>query len=444
MIGDMTGDIGEDIGMDRSVVMSLATGITGETPPGTLSWDNERDREYRRTHPWITFTVDLNRVPYRSWMLLGEASSKCQHIAGVPLRPATANSLHVLYLAKAARATTSIEGNTLSEEEVSQLIRGTLNLPPSREYLGKEVDNIIAECNSILARLGTGDEPAITPDRIKELNSKVLEGLDFEPGVESGKVRAYSVGVAKYRGAPAQDCDYLLARLCDWLNSSDFDRENELGLMGGPILKAVLAHLYLAWIHAFGNGNGRTARLVEFQILVSSGVPSPAAHLLSNHYNETRSEYYRQLDNASRVEGHPTEFLLYALQGFVDGLHSQLALIQSQQWQVAWENYVHTVFHDRNSVADTRRRHLVLDLSQRDEPVPRSELRALTPRIAEEYAGKTSKTLTRDINALLRLNLIERTSKGIIANKKMILAFLPLSGPASQETTAAQLPLPLE
>lgn len=54
------------------------------------------------------------------------------------------------------------------------------------------------------------------------------------------------------------------------------------------IFKAVVAHLYLAWIHPVGDGNGRTARLVEFQILLSSGVPSPAAHLLSNHYNQTR------------------------------------------------------------------------------------------------------------------------------------------------------------
>jgi Fic family protein len=39
------------------------------------------------------------------------------------------------------------------------------------------------------------------------------------------------------------------------------------------ILKAILAHLCLAWIHPFGDGNGRTARLVEFQILIFPGCP---------------------------------------------------------------------------------------------------------------------------------------------------------------------------
>jgi hypothetical protein len=71
------------------------------------------------------------------------------------------------------------------------------------------------------------------------------------------------------------------------------------------ILKAMVAHLYLAWTHPFGDGNGRTARLIEFHILLSAGVPSPAAHLFSNHYNQTRAEYYRQLDRASKSGGHP-------------------------------------------------------------------------------------------------------------------------------------------
>ncbi len=57
------------------------------------------------------------------------------------------------------------------------------------------------------------------------------------------------------------------------------------------VLKAIVAHLYIAWIHPFGDGNGRTARMVEFKICLSSGIAVPAGHLLSNHYNETREAY---------------------------------------------------------------------------------------------------------------------------------------------------------
>ncbi len=44
-----------------------------------------------------------------------------------------------------------------------------------------------------------------------------------------------------------------------------------------------------------------------------------AAHLLSNHYKLTRDQYYRELETASRNQS-STSFLVYAIQGFLDGL----------------------------------------------------------------------------------------------------------------------------
>jgi len=192
------------------------------------------------------------------------------------------------------------------------------------------------------------------------------------------------------------------------------------------IIKAVVAHLYLAWIHPFGDGNGRTARLIEFMILVTSGVPGPAAHLLSNHYNQTRSEYYRQLDRASQSGGDVLPFLNYAVSGFVDGLRAQLDRIRAQQWDVTWENYVHERFRSRTSPSDVRRRHLLLDLSEHEEPVPASKLRDLSPRVAAAYAKKTPKTLSRDLSALVEMGLLEVARNGCRAKKEIILGFLPL------------------
>ena len=98
-------------------------------------------RLHETTHPWLRFMVRLDAAtaPPDLWMLLGEAASKCDHIAGVPLKPETADRLHKLYLAKGVRATTAIEGNSLSEEEVIGRLDGSLHLPPSKEYLGKEI-----------------------------------------------------------------------------------------------------------------------------------------------------------------------------------------------------------------------------------------------------------------------------------------------------------------
>lgn len=388
-------------------------------------------RTYERSHPWLRFSVDLSRAPVQLWMMLGEAASKCEHIAGVPLKPETAAQLHFVYLAKGVRATTAIEGNTLSEEEVQAHLAGELRLPPSKEYLAKEIDNIIAVCNGIWRQCAQGGSPALTVELIKAYNARVLQGLEVEPEVVPGGIREHSVGVARYRGAPAEDCEYLLHRLCEWLNEPDFAAPlpATAAATAAAILKAILAHLYLSWIHPFGDGNGRTARLVEFLILACAGVPSPTGHLLSNHYNETRSEYYRQLDRASQSGGDTIPFICYAVEGFVDGLKMQLAKIRHQQYEVAWTNYVHERFHDQDTEADQRRRRLVLDLSKSERPVRFSALFDLSPKVASYYAQRTPRTLTRDLKYLAEMNLVVYEDGGWRANKGLIMAFLPFRSP---------------
>jgi len=401
-------------------------------------------RTFEKTHPWITFRADLSRSEPALWLNFGEAASKCEHLAGVPLRPATADRLHQIYLAKGAAATTAIEGNTLSEAQVLQHIQGTLHLPPSMHYLQQEVDNIVRACNEIAGVIvGPSEDPHLCAELLCRYNRQVLEGLALDGDVKPGEVRAHSVVVGRiYRGAPPEDCAYLLERLCEWLNGKDFEQSEERYRIPFAILRAVLSHLYLAWIHPFGDGNGRTARLLEFHLLLSAGVPLPAAHLLSDHYNRTRAEYYRQLDQASKSGGEVLPFVRYAVQGFVDGLREQLQTVREQQWQVAWENYVHDVFrHGKSSETQKRRRDLVLDLSTRTEFVEVSQIDQLTPRLARAYAGSKERTLQRDLNAIEELGLIERRHGKVRAVREKILAFLPAraaSGPAPSTVAASK------
>lgn len=383
-------------------------------------------RPYERSHPWLSFHLDLHEAGPRLWLALGEAQSKCQHIAGVPLQPVVAEALHTVYLAKGIRATTAIEGNTLSESEVRQRIEGKLELPHSKEYLGREVDNILSATNKLLDVLEKKGRTDITPTSMMEFNQRVLHKLELEKDVEPGKIRKHSVVVGRYQGAPPEDCEFLLGRLCDWLNDRSFshgeDRHNEIAY---GILKAIVAHIYFAWIHAFGDGNGRTARLLEVKFLLESGVPSAAAHLLSNHYNLTREEYYRQLDNASKSGGNLIPFIEYAVQGFTDQLRQQLQVIRGQQWNVAWVNFVHEVLGEHKTEPGRRQRKLVLALSASSEPVPRSQIRRLTAELAEMYAGKEEKTLTRDLNAIVKTKLVEKVGSSYRACRETILAFLP-------------------
>lgn len=382
-------------------------------------------RTYLGTHPWIMFSLDTKRYGAKAWMLLGEAASKAQHIAGVPLSPDLAHKFHHVYLAKGARATTAIEGNTLTEDQVQAQVEGKLNLPPSQKYLQQEVQNIVDACNYLIDDLAKNGVRPITPDFIGKLNSMVLKDLDLEDGVRPGEVRKHNVVVGNvYKGAPPEDCTFLLERLCETLEATKAGPEEDAHSVA--ILKALLAHIYLALIHPYGDGNGRTSRLLEYYILLEHGFASPTGHLLSNHYNLTRSRYYSELDKISKTGGETHSFVIYALQGFVDGLKEQIGMIRQAQMAVAWQNYVHEKFQGQKSPADSRRRELVLALGSEGAMVHIRDVMGLTPRLAREYHDKTEKTLSRDINVLREMGLIRRApGRKIAARSDLIQAFLP-------------------
>jgi Fic family protein len=389
-----------------------------------------KTRTYIKTHKWITFRGDFQKAGPKFWALVGEANSLCGQIGHFPLKPALARHLNTVYLTKGVGGTTAIEGNTLTEQQVEERIKGKLKLPPSQEYLGQEIDNIVKSINAIAQEVvQKGCTLNLSVEDLKKYNAGVLYKLKLDEDVIPGEIRKLSVAVMNYRGAPSQDCEYLLIRLCDWLNGSNFDELDRYGegkIVSG-IFKAILAHLYIAWIHPFGDGNGRVARLVEFLILFQSGVPSIAAHLLSNHYNLTRTEYYKQLESASSSGGEVVPFLQYALQGFVDGLKEQSQTVQGQQLVFAWQNYVHEQFQAKATKTNKRRRDLVLSMSPQRELVPIGQIKVIDPKTAAAYANLSMVTLIRDLAILKKMDLVIQEVDGYRVKIEKIQGFMPFS-----------------
>ena len=368
-------------------------------------------------------------------MFLGEARSKVVRLNQSLLRPEVAQAINTLYLAKGVHATTAIEGNTLSEEDAIALVEGRqLHLPPSREYLAREAENIVGACNWIKDELLNGRQAALTMDLLREFNRCVLEGLELEDGVVPGEIRTHSVGVGRrYLAPPHETVQGLLSQLFGWLAGDSFRPQSTDWIVPLAVVRAALAHLYIAWIHPFGDGNGRTARLVEVWTLLAAGFPMPAAHLLSNHYNETRTEYDRQLDYASRSGGDILPFLRYAAEGFIAGLRAQLDTIFYQQWTDRWEQYIYEQFAGMATPARVRQRELALELSKQDQPVRRGDIAMLSVALNEAYRG-TVRTLARDLNALVELGLVERSALGYSPRKDVLVAFLPLRPAALADT----------
>lgn len=382
-------------------------------------------RPYEQSHHWLKFVLDLTHASSKLWMNLGAIQSKCEHVANTMLPPKISGELYLMYLAKGVRATTAIEGNTLSEDEVKQRIKSQSPLPKSQEYMGIEVDNIVKACNEIAGQILGGADCRLSTAGISLLNLKVLNGLPLEDGVIPGAIRNYDVGVADYRGAPHRDCEHLLDRMSQWINDEMHPPSASERIAFG-VLRAIMSHLYLAWIHPFGDGNGRTARLVEFQILLGAGVPGVSAHLLSNFYNQTRPEYYRQLSRASKTGGDVLPFVEYAVQGFVDRLDFQIERIRRFQRAITWRDYVYESFSGMKGPAADRQRMVALEMGHRRAGVPIGHIKTVSEDIAAEYHGKTSKTVTRDLNALESMGILVRRGNRVFANRETLQGFLPV------------------
>lgn len=396
------------------------------------------------SHDFIKFPPKLGGFSSKTWLLLGEIQAKIEHIKRLPIPPDDSDMLHLMYLAKGVHSTTAIEGNTFEEEEVRKIIKNEMKVPPSRQYQKQEIHNMLKAFNQVRDNEIAGAAPAFSVELLNSYHRLVLDNLDEILGDEVvvGSIRKHRVGIERYLAAPPEECPRLMEAYCAWLNNKSVAPQGFDGYeMAWQIIKALAAHLYFAWIHPYGDGNGRMARLIEYTILLRASIPDIAAHLLSNFYNRTRDMYYKQLqdshgeyrDGSYPPDGNLQGFIEYALQGFKDELDQQFGLIRFTQAKAIWHDLIHAEFRKRFSENLTsvqqRRKRLVLDLTDHrfEEPVKITEIRELTVAAALAYDGKTNRTIQRDLNELVKMKLLKGDATGYKPNIDILIGLFPKS-----------------
>lgn len=368
-----------------------------------------------REYPHLLFREHwtLNR---RCLIMLGQCVAYVKSISNTPIMPSYYKELMKLSLIKGAQATTAIEGNTLTDEEIEKMNAGE-KLPPSREYQEIEVKNILEAFNAILYETVYEEkEQLITKDLLLRFHQIVGKNLGEHFNAIPGRLRENDVVVGSYRCPDHRDVAPLIDQYCKWLKTQ-FRFEDGNQLFSDIIIQAIVAHVYLEWIHPFGDGNGRTGRLIEYYILSRGGNPDIALHILSNHYNQSRPEYYRQIDKASKTKD-LSEFIEYALTGLRDGLQATLEKIQASQLQNTWQKHVYDTFENveiKQKEVFKRRRRFALELPI-DKRFSFKEIPELNIKLAHIYSGISNKTLERDIAELLSLELIVLENGKYFAN----------------------------
>ena len=199
------------------------------------------------------------------------------------------------------RASLEIEGNQLSEEQITAIIENKRVLGPQNEIL--EVKNAIAVYD-LLPELN----PHSSSDFLRA-HGILMQGLD----PRAGSFRNTSVGITKgskisHVAPPADRVGGLMHDLLGFVsNSADH-----------PLITSCAAHYEIEFIHPFTDGNGRMGRLWQTLLLMQHYRVFqylPFETIIKEH----QEEYYEMLEVSDRA-GESTKFITFILSTINDSL----------------------------------------------------------------------------------------------------------------------------
>ncbi len=200
------------------------------------------------------------------------------------------NLFHMLESIGSAR----IEGNNTT---IAEYIETKLEEDGDKPSSILEIENLEKAMDFIENAV---QEYPINKTFINELHKMVVENLpitkDGEGDRTPGCYRRVNLKISKSSHLPPDftKVEEYMDELFDFINAEHPPKYD--------LLKTALAHHRFAWIHPFGNGNGRTVRLFTYAMLVKLGfnvaegrIINPTAVFCNN-----RAAYYNHLSEADR------------------------------------------------------------------------------------------------------------------------------------------------
>lgn len=211
------------------------------------------------------------------------------------------------------RGSLAIEGNTLSEAQVTAILDGKLVMAPPREV--QEVKNALAAYD----RFHTWNPQSQTD--LLDAHRILMSGLIDE----AGRYRSGGVGVVAGRDVihmapPARRVPNLMADLLGWLSATD----------AHPLIAGAVFHYEFEFIHPFADGNGRMGRLWQ-SLILTRWSPLFATIPVESLVYEHQTEYYNALqESTAATDSGPfvafmLRMILEALTGIVPHVTPQVA-----------------------------------------------------------------------------------------------------------------------
>lgn len=198
-----------------------------------------------------------------------------------------------------ALKTSEIEGEILNRDSVQSSLRRQFGLqtdarrvPPAEQGIAEMLGDLYRSYATPL----TQDMLFAWHRLLLQSRTDVLVGQwrsHSEPmQIVSGPVYAPKV---HFEAPPSDLVPTEMARFCRWFNDTSPSGATPLP----ALMRAGLAHLYFECIHPFEDGNGRIGRAIAEKAL-AQGAGQPTLSALSLTIEQQRSQYYRELELASK------------------------------------------------------------------------------------------------------------------------------------------------
>lgn len=244
-----------------------------------------------------------------------------EHLKNRPLKNTTNESIFLqlknLLHAVEAVASARIEGNHTT---IASYIE-------KRDDDSHKNDEQIIEISNLIDGLDFIDkyvmEEPISADFIKELHRIVVNGLTHEGDKRAGAWRDEPRCIANAKHQPPEPYDVpdLMRELINYINSNEGEQYD--------LLKIAIANHRFVWIHPFGNGNGRTDRLMTYALLCKKGYIAPNKMRLFNPtaiFAGDRNKYY---DMLALADDYKDEHILEWCEYFLSGVRDEIKKSES-------------------------------------------------------------------------------------------------------------------
>ena len=331
-----------------------------------------------------------------------ESSILFKTVNDLPVLPRIASQLQEDLIKRSIFSTAAIEGNPLSVEKVSEIIDGKDNVQDTDKST-MEIKNLLTVYDQIRNLEKDNEVPTLSEELIKKLHFIITDKINYQ-GNNPGQYRNYivKVGNADHGGIYTppkilEDIQKLMNVFVEWINSEEICELN-------PIIRAALAHYHLALVHPFGDGNGRTARIVEAYLLRLSGIKYLPT-MLSNFYYKNMDDYYWALSKSIKDNDHSiTPFLEFVLYGVVESLKEIKEIITYHIRVLALKDYYHFLRQDKNI---TQRQYDLL-MNLLDRPFNKFSLKDLYQKAPFDilYREKSPSSARRDMKKLIDHNVL--------------------------------------